>query len=60
MKSAFLKNKLLVKQLTQPQKMNNNVLLKDKIRLTSIFYGEEINSKKKEVNNQNFELHQQF
>ena len=40
--------------------MNNNVLLKDKIRLTSIFYGEEINSKKKEVNNQNFELHQQF
>lgn len=56
----FLKNKLLVKQLAQPQKMNNNVLLKDKIRLGSIFYREEIYSKKKDVNNQNFELYQQF
>ena len=40
--------------------MNNNVLLKDKIRLASIFYREEIYSKKKDVNNQNFELYQQF
>lgn len=56
----FLKNKLLVKQLAQPQKINYNVLLKDKIRLASIFYREEIYSKKKDVNNQNFELYQQF
>ena len=41
------KNELLVKQLAQPQKMNNNVLLKDKIRLANIFYREEVYSKKK-------------